>query len=153
MTASGHAGSGASFAERAPLVDEVHGEEELTVGQQIVGRSLGDDAVVLGEHHAPVGEEIMSAPDTDRWTRDLGYKGDFVHMLLLPILQPGATDGELGRARESGEFRGRFEQDLVAGVDEDESGSGDRSGDAVPHQRGCEDRVGCSADDEGGGGD
>ena len=35
--------------EWAVLVDEVDGEQQLAVGEDLVGRSLGDDAVVLGE--------------------------------------------------------------------------------------------------------
>lgn len=49
----------------------------------------------MREHHAPVGDEYLSTEETDKLTREIGYRGDYVHMLLLPILQPGQLLGTI----------------------------------------------------------
>jgi len=49
----------------------------------------------MRKHHAPVGDEYMSTPETDKVSREMGYRGDYVHMLLLPILQPGQLLGTI----------------------------------------------------------
>ena len=50
----------------------------------------------MREHHAPVGDETMTTPEfVDKITRELGYKGDYVHRLALPILQPGDLLGTI----------------------------------------------------------
>jgi DNA-binding CsgD family transcriptional regulator len=46
-------------------------------------------------HHAPVGEELMNVDDIDQHARELGYRGDKAHMLLLPILQTGQLLGTI----------------------------------------------------------
>jgi DNA-binding CsgD family transcriptional regulator len=47
----------------------------------------------MREHHAPVGDELMSDEAADKVSRDLGYRGDKVYMLTLPILQTGQLLG------------------------------------------------------------
>jgi DNA-binding CsgD family transcriptional regulator len=49
----------------------------------------------MREHHAPVGEELMNVDDIDKHARELGYRGDKAHMLLLPILQTGQLLGTI----------------------------------------------------------
>jgi DNA-binding CsgD family transcriptional regulator len=46
-------------------------------------------------YHAPAGDELMSTDEVDKLSRDVGYRGDYVHMLLLPILQPGELLGTI----------------------------------------------------------
>jgi DNA-binding CsgD family transcriptional regulator len=67
----------------------------------------------MREHHAPVGEELMSTPDVDRWAREeLGYQGDYVHMLLLPLLQPGELLGYIRCGHREG-FTPELRRDLT----------------------------------------
>ena len=49
----------------------------------------------IRENHAPVGHELLSLEVFDKLTRDLGYRGDTVHMLLLPLVQPGELLGTI----------------------------------------------------------
>ena len=38
------------------LMDEIHPQEQLAIPQDVVGRAIRDDAVVLAEHDAALGE-------------------------------------------------------------------------------------------------
>ena len=49
----------------------------------------------LRTNHAPVGHEHLPVDESDKLTRDIGYKGDYCHMLLLPILQTGELLGSI----------------------------------------------------------
>ena len=42
----------------AVLVDQVDVEQQVPVGEHVGGRALADDAVLLGEHEAAVGEHV-----------------------------------------------------------------------------------------------
>ncbi|HEY5922829.1 MAG TPA: helix-turn-helix transcriptional regulator, partial [Kofleriaceae bacterium] len=50
---------------------------------------------VVRSSHAPVGNEHLPVDETNKLSRDIGYKGDYCHMLLLPILQTGELLGSI----------------------------------------------------------
>ena len=67
---------------------------------------------VVQQNHAPVGHEHMSYDDTDKLTRELGYRGDTCHMLLLPIVQPGELLGTIRCGHLAG-FTPELRRDLT----------------------------------------
>lgn len=67
----------------------------------------------IRENHAPVGHELYSLEVVDQLTRDLGYRGDTCHMLLLPILQPGELLGTI-RCGTLGGFSPELRRDLTS---------------------------------------
>ena len=67
---------------------------------------------VVQEIHAPVGHELMSYADVDKLAREIGYRGDTCHMLLLPILQPGELLGTI-RCGHLDAFTAELRRDLT----------------------------------------
>lgn len=95
------------------MVDDVPGvddDQRMAWATELWRRDPYHEA--MREHHAPVGDELMSTPDTDKWTRDLGYKGEYVHMLMLPILQPGELLGYIRCGHREG-FTAELRRDLT----------------------------------------
>ena len=50
---------------------------------------------IVQSNHAPAGHEYMDVAAVDKLSRELGYRGDTCHMLLLPIVQPGELLGTI----------------------------------------------------------
>ena len=66
----------------------------------------------MREHQAPAGEELIGTQAVHRVTQELGYRGEYLHMLLLPILQPGELLGSI-RCGHATEFSPKLRRDLT----------------------------------------
>ncbi len=75
------------------LVDQVDAEEQLVVREDVVRRTLGDDPVRLGEHHAAVGEHGQRLEIVRREHDGLAGVVELDDQLHQPLLGAGIECG------------------------------------------------------------